>query len=358
MVPVAFIFSVQVALSDPVTNSEGVVGFADVRGYTRAAGGQVSQFFGHLSIVNMTHPGVSPRMSSPRPDRCGGKNQQLPLETTEQWQQENAIPIAFSGAFQRAKKRYLYGCEEPPTPYRNEGLTIGEALYERAPVLALSEENPAFIGYANTLPNNYPLVMSGNWINGRGDQLVRPLLIEKSTFRPLEGQDITEAHRLGGIQRHPRLVVGSVAGGGILIILYIEGRTARSQGISLEGAANILLSCGAEWGINLDGGGAAQMRYEPRFMEREIPLAIDVHSLCKDVQGPTTVARYYNVDLKTKFYSAAIDECHPDYGTCPPSGRQYRPVGINFGFDIKAARGNKNATPKEGKARPKEETRP
>lgn len=58
--------------------------------------------------------------------------------------------------------------------------------------------------------------------------------------------------------RHPRTVAGVKADGTLLLVVF-DGRSARSAGVTLREAAEILRELGAVEGLNLDGGGSSTM---------------------------------------------------------------------------------------------------
>jgi hypothetical protein len=60
-------------------------------------------------------------------------------------------------------------------------------------------------------------------------------------------------------KRHPRSGVGVTRDSTTLLLVTVDGRQARSAGMSLEEFGNLMLSLGIHQGLNLDGGGSTTM---------------------------------------------------------------------------------------------------
>jgi hypothetical protein len=59
-------------------------------------------------------------------------------------------------------------------------------------------------------------------------------------------------------RRNPRTGIG-VTSSGKLLLVTVDGRSRRSVGIKLGGLARLFSRLGAEWALNLDGGGSTTM---------------------------------------------------------------------------------------------------
>lgn len=69
-------------------------------------------------------------------------------------------------------------------------------------------------------------------------------------------------------QRHPRTGVGLRKDGKILLVT-VDGRRPRySKGMTMTGFAKLMHSLGAEWALNLDGGGSTTMVVRGRVVNR------------------------------------------------------------------------------------------
>ena len=67
-----------------------------------------------------------------------------------------------------------------------------------------------------------------------------------------------------GWQRHPRTGVGLTADGRVLMVT-VDGRRKGSRGVTLDEMGDLMVSLGAEFAVNLDGGGSTVMA---RFVRR------------------------------------------------------------------------------------------
>lgn len=63
----------------------------------------------------------------------------------------------------------------------------------------------------------------------------------------------------GLAERHPRTAVGMTRDSSTLILVTVDGRQARSVGMSLSELAGLMLALGAREAVNLDGGGSTTM---------------------------------------------------------------------------------------------------
>ena len=59
-------------------------------------------------------------------------------------------------------------------------------------------------------------------------------------------------------QRHPRTAVG-IKGNGDIMLFQVDGRSRSSRGMTLVQLARAMKSRGAQWALNLDGGGSSTM---------------------------------------------------------------------------------------------------
>jgi Phosphodiester glycosidase len=113
----------------------------------------------------------------------------------------------------------------------------------------------------------------------RGDLLqAGPLLVSGGEPVVCDGED-PEGFSAGNAQfdsditdgRHPRAALG--VGGGLLLAVACDGRSADDAGMTLGELAGQMAALGAEQAINLDGGGSAslvcdgQLVNEPRELE-------------------------------------------------------------------------------------------
>ncbi len=88
-----------------------------------------------------------------------------------------------------------------------------------------------------------------------------PLLVE-------DGQVVLGACTTSLCHRHPRTAVGLTADGRVLLVV-VDGRQPRySVGMTLAELARLMVSLGARWAMNLDGGGSSVMVVQGEVVNR------------------------------------------------------------------------------------------
>ncbi len=72
-----------------------------------------------------------------------------------------------------------------------------------------------------------------------------------------DGHTVPLTHNISGL--HPRSAIGTSGNNKYLYMVTVDGRQTLSQGVTLDGLANIMLEIGASNAINFDGGGSTTL---------------------------------------------------------------------------------------------------
>jgi len=174
----------------------------------------------------------------------GYKGSQYPLRarTTSQFLQEFGVQIAvngdgFSPWWSRSLADYYPHVGDPVQP-RGDTASDGRVYWTSdaaVPTLYISKRNQmSFDAPAkpfNAISGEYLLVMGGN---------------------PIPDLDNTTTQ--------PRTAIGYSKNGRICILVVVDGRQPfYSEGITLDELAHLMISLGAQYAMNLDGGGSSTM---------------------------------------------------------------------------------------------------
>ncbi len=94
----------------------------------------------------------------------------------------------------------------------------------------------------------------------------------------------TFSHNIAGT--HPRTAIGFTADKKTMIMVVVDGRQAKSRGMTQQELAELMLKLGAHYALNLDGGGSSTMVAKP-FYESQVKV---VNSVSEGVQRLITNA--------------------------------------------------------------------
>ena len=118
----------------------------------------------------------------------------------------------------------------------------------------------------------------------------------------------TFSHNIPGT--HPRTAIGFTADKKTMIMAVVDGRQAQSRGMNQQEMAELMLSLGAHYALNLDGGGSSTMVVRPfgetqtrvinspsEGAQRLIPNAVGIFSKApvSQVYGLKIVASSFNI---------------------------------------------------------------
>ena len=81
------------------------------------------------------------------------------------------------------------------------------------------------------------------------------VLVSGSVILRKEGEDNTIDDR----QMHPRTAIGIDTDKNRVLLLVVDGRYAGSRGLTMKETSELMRRLGAEWALNLDGGGSSTM---------------------------------------------------------------------------------------------------
>lgn len=93
---------------------------------------------------------------------------------------------------------------------------------------------------------------------GKAEQLGLPNVMVSGPLLLDQGKTVSLDSNAFNRNRHPRTAVALTAGNKLLLIT-VDGRNARAQGMSLPELAYFLRTYGARYALNLDGGGSTTM---------------------------------------------------------------------------------------------------
>jgi len=169
----------------------------------------------------------------------------LKARTTSEFLQEFGVQVAvngdgFSPWWSHSLADYYPHAGDPVAP-RGDAASLGDFYWksdEIVPTLYLSSRNQlSFDAPArpyNAISGEFPLVAGG---------------------KPADGLDDTDTH--------PRTAIGYSKNGRILYLVVVDGRQPLySEGMTLAELANLMISLGAQFAMNLDGGGSSTMVVE------------------------------------------------------------------------------------------------
>jgi len=128
----------------------------------------------------------------------------------------------------------------------------GEVIAEGAPNRQLYTENG---GLAWNRPNE-PVIMKRpeeGWVEATFENVLTsgPLLLLADTLQSFNNDSFNQ-------NRHPRTAV-AVTGDNRLLLITIDGRSFQGYGMTIPETAELLANLGAEFALNLDGGGSTTM---------------------------------------------------------------------------------------------------
>ena len=233
--------------------------------------------------------------------------------------------LAISATFQVPKGKFDNICETPVTPFRNGAVELDAPNGVAAPYLAIAQGKAPAIGYAQKPPQGYSIVLSGNSFRMNKAIVPKSLLLQKGEYG--------EKNQPFPLEPHPRMAAGVRGGDGFLYVLYIEGRTGASAGVTLPVLAELLRECGVTDAVNFDGGGTAQLAYNPHAFPGASSLKpIDVSQLCRPSEHPRVRSAWTPEPLSKPFMSPPIDNCRTKAEACV-AGHEHRPLSVSYGFD-------------------------
>jgi len=209
----------------------------------------------HVITLDMRTPGV--RFLVTPPDERGSD---LPLRarTTSEFLNEFELQIAINGDgfspwWSRSPADYYPHAGDPVRP-RGDAASRGKVYWstgEPFPVLYINSRNQlSFDAPAkpyNALAGETMLVMGG-----------------------------TAVPALDSVELHPRSAIGYSRNGRYVYLVVVDGRQPLySDGITLAGLAELMVSLGAQYAMNLDGGGSSTLVVEgsdgePRILNSPI----------------------------------------------------------------------------------------
>ncbi len=223
--------------------------------YTRKVALRPRPMMIHVITIDMRTPGL--RLLVTPPDEKGSD---LPLRarTTSEFMQENGVQIAINGdGFSPWWSRSLadyYPHDGDPVHPRGFTASRGRVYWTTSgnfPTLYMSSRNSLSFD-APARPYN---ALSGD-----------PMLVTG-------GNPIPD---LDNVELHPRTAIGYGRNGRYLYMVVVDGRQPLySEGITLKELANLMVSLGAQYAMNLDGGGSSTMVVEgpdgrPRILNSPI----------------------------------------------------------------------------------------
>ncbi len=210
--------------------------------YTRKVAVTPRPMIIHVIKIDLKTPGI--RLLVTPPDRQD-ENPPLRARTTSEFLQEYGVQIAINGDgfspwWSRSPADY-YPHDGDPVQPRGFTVSRGRVYWTTDlvfPTLYISSRNyPSFDAPAR--PYN---AISGDPM----------LVVGGSTVPNLDNSDL-----------HPRTAVGYSRNGRYLYLVVVDGRQPLySEGITLAELAKLMLSLGAQYAMNLDGGGSSTMVVE------------------------------------------------------------------------------------------------
>ncbi|MGI8773654.1 MAG: phosphodiester glycosidase family protein [Actinomycetota bacterium] len=87
----------------------------------------------------------------------------------------------------------------------------------------------------------------------------------------IEGGTVIEGNVAGSgpfFERHPRTGIGTTPDGKVLMVVVDGRQTGYSVGMTLREFANLFRSLGADWALNIDGGGSSTLAIDGRVINR------------------------------------------------------------------------------------------
>ncbi len=212
--------------------------------YTRQVRIAPRQLVIHVLTINVRTKKL--RFLVTPPDDPGSDNP-LRARTTSEFLQEFGVQVAvngdgFSPWWSNSLADYYPHDGDPVAP-RGPAASRGEVYWkadEIVPTLYISSRNQlSFDAPArpyNAISGEFPLVAGG---------------------QPVEGLDDTDIH--------PRTAIGYSKNGRFLYLVVVDGRQPLySEGVTLAELADLMISLGAQFAMNLDGGGSSTMVVEGR----------------------------------------------------------------------------------------------
>jgi len=223
--------------------------------YTRAIRWQPRPLVTHVVTIDMRTPGLR-FLVTPADDR--GSDTPLRARKTTEFLQEFDVQIAINGDgfspwWSRSPADYYPHSGDPVRP-RGDAASRGRVYW------STSEAFPTL------------------YINSRDhlsfDAPARPYnALSGETMLVMGGQALPD---LDHVQLHPRTAIGYSRNGRYLYLVVADGRQPLySEGMTLADLADLMLSLGAQYAMNLDGGGSSALVVEggdgePRILNSPI----------------------------------------------------------------------------------------
>jgi len=210
--------------------------------YARRVSLQPGPMIVHVITIDMRTPGLR-FLVTPADDR--GSDMPLRARTTSEFLNEFDVQIAINGDgfspwWSRSPADYYPHAGDPVRP-RGDAASRGKVYW------STSEAFPTlYINSRNQLSFDAP-AKPFNALSGE-------------TMLLMGGEVIPD---LDGVELQPRTAIGYSRNGRYLYLVVVDGRQPfYSEGITLAGLADLFISLGAQYAMNLDGGGSSTLVVE------------------------------------------------------------------------------------------------
>jgi hypothetical protein len=209
----------------------------------------------HVITVDMRTPGL--RFLVTPPDERGSEYP-LRARTTSQFMQEFEVQIAING------DGFLPWWSHSPVDYYPH---VGDPVHPRGDT---ASRGKVYWSTDENIPTLY--ISSRNGLSF--DAPARPFnAISGESMLVMGGEPLPD---LNNSALHPRTAVGYSKNGRYLYLVVVDGRQPfYSEGITLKELADLMISLGAYYAMNLDGGGSSTMAVQggdgqPRILNSPI----------------------------------------------------------------------------------------